>query len=122
MSEQTAELVKAGEHAFLLLAGSESFAFAVTLERCGLTEKTLKPMLPADAVQSSKEGWKDYWTRTGIIQLHESRDERANELERRIVLSQYLLAANCSGPYRLRRPASPVTDGMEKPPGNVLLA
>ena len=54
-------------------------------------------MLPADAVQSSQEGWKGYWTRTGIIQLHESRDERANELERRIVLSQYLLAANCSG-------------------------
>lgn len=97
MSEQTVDPVKVGEHAFLLQAHCESFAFTVSLERCDATERPLKPMLPADAVQSSKEGWKDYWTRTGIIQLHESRDERANELERRIVLSQYLLAANCSG-------------------------
>lgn len=47
--------------------------------------------------QESAEGWNDYWTKTGVIQLHESRDPRAEELERRIVLSQYLLAIQSSG-------------------------
>lgn len=48
-------------------------------------------------MEASRQGWKDFWEKGGVIRLNQSRDKRAWELERRIVLSQYLMAANCSG-------------------------
>jgi hypothetical protein len=41
--------------------------------------------------------WQRFWTTGGAIELAESRDRRARELERRIVLSQYLTAIQCAG-------------------------
>ncbi len=41
--------------------------------------------------------WKDFWQKGGAVDLSETTDKRAKELERRIVLSQYLTAINCSG-------------------------
>ena len=46
---------------------------------------------------ASEKHWKNFWTTGGAIELIESEDARARELERRIVLSQYLTAINCSG-------------------------
>jgi hypothetical protein len=41
--------------------------------------------------------WERYWCDGGAISFSGSSDRRAHELERRIVLSQYLLAVNCAG-------------------------
>lgn len=41
--------------------------------------------------------WDEYWHRGGFVSLSGSTDERADELERRIVLSQYLVAVNAAG-------------------------
>ena len=41
--------------------------------------------------------WREFWLRGGAVELAESRDQRALELERRVVLSQYLTAIQCSG-------------------------
>jgi protein-glucosylgalactosylhydroxylysine glucosidase len=41
--------------------------------------------------------WNRFWTEGGAIELAGSRDHRAAELERRIVLSQYLTAIQCAG-------------------------
>jgi hypothetical protein len=41
--------------------------------------------------------WKHFWGSGGAVDLSESRDPRWKELERRIVLSQYQTAVNCSG-------------------------
>lgn len=46
---------------------------------------------------ASSSHWSDYWQSGGAIELAESTDPRAAELERRIVLSQYLMAVNCAG-------------------------
>jgi len=46
---------------------------------------------------ASELHWKEFWTRGAAIELAESKDPRAKELERRIVLSQYLTAIQCSG-------------------------
>lgn len=43
--------------------------------------------------------WKTFWNRGGAIDFSGSTDPRANELERRVVLSQYLTAIQCSGSY-----------------------
>ena len=41
--------------------------------------------------------WKDYWNSGGTIDLSDSSDRRAGELERRIVLSRYLTAIQSRG-------------------------
>ncbi len=38
-----------------------------------------------------------FWEKGGVIDLHKSKDSRAMELERRIVLSQYLMAIQSAG-------------------------
>ncbi|MCY0970852.1 hypothetical protein [Chryseobacterium wangxinyae] len=43
--------------------------------------------------------WKDYWTRGGAVDLSGSKEPRANELERRIILSQYLMKVNYAGSF-----------------------
>jgi hypothetical protein len=46
---------------------------------------------------ASRRHWARFWGRGGAIELADSRDRRAPELERRVVLSQYLTAIQCSG-------------------------
>ncbi|QSZ48134.1 hypothetical protein [Arthrobacter sp. D5-1] len=41
--------------------------------------------------------WPEFWSSGGAIELDATDDPRAKELERRIVLSQYLTAINCAG-------------------------
>ncbi|MGB2861953.1 MAG: hypothetical protein WBC05_01380, partial [Sedimentisphaerales bacterium] len=41
--------------------------------------------------------WQQFWTTGGAIDFSECTDPRAAELERRVVLSQYLMAIQCSG-------------------------
>jgi len=41
--------------------------------------------------------WRKFWSTGGAVDLSDSRDPRAPELERRVVLSQYLTAIQCSG-------------------------
>src|SRR5947199_642516 len=54
------------------------------------------PDVPA-TFAASREHWRRFWTTGGAIELADSRDSRAPELERRVVLSQYLTAIQCSG-------------------------
>lgn len=51
----------------------------------------------SEVLRASRLGWKDFWEKGGIIRLNRSKDKRAWELERRIILSQYLMAANSGG-------------------------
>ncbi|MFH5185343.1 glycoside hydrolase family 65 [Paenibacillus sp. TAB 01] len=45
----------------------------------------------------SKDHWERFWTEGGAVELAASKDPRAMELERRIVLSQFLTAIHCAG-------------------------
>jgi hypothetical protein len=47
--------------------------------------------------EASKKSWSLFWTTGGAIDLSECTDTRAFELERRIILSQYLTRIQCSG-------------------------
>lgn len=46
---------------------------------------------------ASEQFWQQYWNDGGALELVESTDIRADELERRIILSQYLCATQSSG-------------------------
>jgi hypothetical protein len=52
---------------------------------------------PAACIEESEAFWKNFWTSGGAIDLSGSTDPRWQELERRIVLSQYLTRVNCAG-------------------------
>jgi hypothetical protein len=51
----------------------------------------------AEVQSASSDYWRHFWSDGGAIDLSGSTDPRAEELERRIVLSQYLTAVNCAG-------------------------
>ncbi|MFC4601748.1 glycoside hydrolase family 65 [Cohnella hongkongensis] len=48
-------------------------------------------------VADASEGWDVYWQKGGAVDFSPCRDPRAMELERRIVLSQYLTAVHSAG-------------------------
>lgn len=52
---------------------------------------------PAATRHASAGHWRNFWSSGGAIDLSSSIDARAGELERRIVLSQYLTAIQCAG-------------------------
>ena len=54
-----------------------------------------------ESIQASSEAaWESYWTTGGFVDVYtQSTDSRADELQRRIILSQYLLRVNEAGDY-----------------------
>ncbi len=48
---------------------------------------------------ASAEAWRDHWTKGGLIDLSAATDPRAKELERRILLSLYLMKVNYAGAF-----------------------
>lgn len=51
----------------------------------------------AQAEEKNEVHWKNFWENCGFIDVTKSKDSRAKELQRRILLSQYLLAIQDSG-------------------------
>ncbi|UOQ46660.1 glycoside hydrolase family 65 [Gracilibacillus caseinilyticus] len=50
-----------------------------------------------DIIETSRKHWKAFWELGAFISFEGSSDKRAEELERRVVLSQYLLAVHSGG-------------------------
>ena len=75
-------------------ANQESFAFSMAFSK----EKSNTPSDKFEATaQSSIRGLADYWNSGGFIDFGACTDPRAEELERRVILSQYLTKIQCSG-------------------------
>lgn len=51
------------------------------------------------STRSSVNGWNKFWLSGGAVDFSATKDARAFELERRVVLSQYLTKVNCSSAY-----------------------
>jgi hypothetical protein len=60
-------------------------------------ERRPLPETSAAVLDATREHWADFWTSGAAISFDGTEDARAAELERRVVLSQYLTAINCSG-------------------------
>ncbi|WP_429461026.1 hypothetical protein [Microbacterium sp. ZKA21] len=61
------------------------------------TESTAPLPSAQDVFDAAAAHWEAHWTTGAFIDLDGSTDQRAAELERRIVLSQYLTAIQCAG-------------------------
>jgi hypothetical protein len=58
------------------------------------------PLPDADTARAdTARWWSSYWQNGAMVDFQGSKDPRANELERRVVLSQYLTAVNGAGLY-----------------------
>ena len=68
---------------------------------CAFSAAKLPGELPrvGKSFEDSSKHWKEFWSTGGAIDLSGSKDPRWMELERRIVLSQYLLAAQSAGSW-----------------------
>jgi hypothetical protein len=74
--------------------GASGLSVAVEFE----ARPSRRPLPSFDATASlAREHWNRFWLSGGAIDLSQSRDPRWRELERRIVLSQYLTAIQCAG-------------------------
>lgn len=87
----------AGPHDYRL-GGTDGETLALT---CRFTPEEDAGALPsfAETQAASARGWRDYWTKGGVVDLSGSTDPRAAELERRIVLSQYLMRVEYAGSF-----------------------
>jgi hypothetical protein len=62
--------------------------------------KSAQPSLTATEIfAASSKAWPEFWRSGAAIDLSQSKDARWKELERRIVLSQYLMRVNEAGSY-----------------------
>lgn len=85
--------VKSGSHRFNLQPSADAFEFAIRFAK-------EEGMLPADFESTQKdnhEQWEKFWMHGGVVDFSGCTDERAPELERRVVLSQYLTKIQCAG-------------------------
>jgi hypothetical protein len=90
-------IVKKEPHQFLLKpSGSKTVEYVFSFS----IKKIIEP-LPAFAqvLENSKKYWPSFWKSGAAIDLSQSKDPRWMELERRVVLSQYLMKINASGNY-----------------------
>ena len=89
-----AQMKEKQPHHFELSPKGKSFEFSC------LFSKDLKSSILQDFNQTnqcSEAKWSYFWNRGGAVDFSGSSDPRAAELERRVVLSQYLMAIQCAG-------------------------
>jgi hypothetical protein len=90
-----AEILDAGAHSFTVAAASGD-RLVVMVRYSDTPDDTPAPS--TEAIRTAvADHWRGYWSGGGVIDFTGSTDPRAKELERRVVLSQYLQAINGAG-------------------------
>ncbi len=87
------DLVQNESHTFELTPKGETLEFSVLFTR----DDNAVVANFADTKASSAHAWETFWASGGAVDFSKCTDPRAFELERRVVLSQYLTKVQCSG-------------------------
>jgi hypothetical protein len=90
------DLKTEGPHHFRLTPEPDQSAFEATFHFLSPADSKPDPDVPA-TLKRVKSFWRRFWESGGAIDLSGSTDPRAVEMERRIVLSQYLTRIQCAG-------------------------
>lgn len=91
-----ASLLQKKTHEYLVVPKNDKGEFECSVTFSGKT-RVLGLMEYSLAKTSSEIGWERYWNSGGAIDFSGSKDPRAFELERRIILSQYLMRVQEAG-------------------------
>lgn len=94
-----AKRVVEDEHSFQLTTQTSTTRSARLEFVAAFSPRRFTSKLPSvtTTLEASAEHWHRFWTEGGAVELADSKDPRALELERRVVLSQYLTAIQCAG-------------------------
>jgi hypothetical protein len=96
MSAPAIRAATLGPHAFVIHAASgDRLEFTVAFDQ----GKAAPAADAATVFDASARHWAEFWNSGGAIDFTGSKDPRASELERRIVLSQYLMAIQCAADF-----------------------
>lgn len=95
-----ATLAQTGRNRFVLTPKADHY----TLEAGFLADMPATPQPTFDAtLAAANDYWQSYWKTGAAVDFGDCTDPRARELERRVVLSQYLLGINAPETIRRRR-------------------
>lgn len=91
--EGKAKIKQTGKNRYQLVVGGKTLS--LTCEYSEQPSKADKTFAQVEA--ESKTYWEGYWKKGGMADFGACKDPRAKEMERRVVLSQYLLAIQDTG-------------------------
>lgn len=94
--EEKAIVTQKAPHYLVITPESNTFRFT-----CQFTDKepAARETETQKTFDASAAYWQAFWQRGGAIDFSKCTDDRAKELERRVVLSQYLMAIQSAGMY-----------------------
>jgi len=92
--EGKADFKEKEKNYFVLTSADKDLSFS-----CSFTEQAVTKSQPgfSETKQAAKAYRNSYWKKGAVVDFSDCKDPRAKELERRVVLSQYLLAIQCTG-------------------------
>lgn len=93
--EGKATLMEKSKNYFVLTPGEDKLAISCRFSEGELADKTVPAF--AQTADASAAHWINFWTKGAVVDFSHCTDVRAKELERRVVLSQYLLAIQSAG-------------------------
>ena len=96
--EGEAQVKAAQAHSYMLSTDNNQLAFEVEyLDRNTYQRRQVATVFHfSEAQENTHRFWQEFWTRTAFVDFGACTDPRAKELERRVVLSQYLTRVNCA--------------------------
>ncbi|WP_431242013.1 hypothetical protein ACQ9BO_18995 [Flavobacterium sp. P21] len=95
MWKGNAQIKKTGDHYFVVEPSNTNTLELSTL--FALTSNKSQNASFAEIENSSVKGWEQFWLSGAAVDFSGSTDPRAKELERRVILSQYLTKVQCTG-------------------------
>jgi hypothetical protein len=97
-ADQDVSFTEGARHSFRLLPSAARQPSSITLMVLFSEQPHPQALPDAAGARAAVNGyWNRYWSTGGAVDFSGSTDPRAPELERRIVLSQYLMAVNAAG-------------------------
>ena len=96
------DLVRTGKHRFELATSARAIEVVAAFEAVAGpgSELFVPAAVPGDlagVLAASERAWEGFWSSGAAVDFSGSSDPRAAELERRVVLSQYLTRVHCCG-------------------------
>lgn len=77
---------------------SDAKKLGLTFKWCQDSDRGREPISqPSEIWEANSKKWYDFWHNGAMVDFSQCTDPRAQEMERRVVLSQYLLAVNSAG-------------------------
>jgi len=93
--EGKAQMKEKAPHYFVLSPEGEQFSFICAYSKERPDDNSGEAL--ENVLAQSAEYWQAFWKNGGAVDFSKCTDKRASELERRVVLSQYLMAIQCAG-------------------------